>query len=191
MMVVRLGLGMKAPAVGLAQDQWADAAKQQARDSRAANRRTTKLPAQAVTQICPVQSGTDTAHSVLLVENSRALASAVAANLNAIDGIDCVLATTMAEARREIDIDVSRFFVAVVCLSLADAPHGEIVDVLKQAGLRVIVLTGFLDEDRRDRHPAPQLVDPFHSRREVLWQTKNQRIRERYRRVDIGRYGSG
>ena len=39
--------------------------------------------------------------------------------------------------------------VAVVFLSLADAPHGEIVDVLKQAGLRVIVLTGFLDEDRR------------------------------------------
>ena len=93
--------------------------------------------------------GTDAAHSVLLVENSRALASVVAASLNAIDGVDCVLATTLAGARREINADVSRFFVAVVCLNLADAPDGEIVDVLKEAGLRVIVLTGFLDDERR------------------------------------------
>ena len=109
----------------------------------------TELSAQAAPEIFPVHDGSDAAHSVLLVENSRALASAVAASLNSLDGVDCVLATTLAEARREIEADVSRFFVAVVCLNLADAPNGEIVDLVKSAGLRVVVLTGFLDDERR------------------------------------------
>jgi len=107
------------------------------------------LSAQAAPKIFPAQAGSDAAHSVLLVENSRALASAVAASLNSLDGVDCVMASTLAEARREIEADVSRFFVAIVCLNLADAPNGEIVDLVKSAGLRVVVLTGFLDDERR------------------------------------------
>ena len=109
MMVVGLGQGVKAAATGLAQAQWADAAIQQTCEMSAVNCPTTKLPARTAKRVRSVQSGTDAAHSVLLVENSRALASAVAANLNAIDGVDCMLATTLAEARREIDTDVSRF----------------------------------------------------------------------------------
>ena len=86
---------------------------------------------------------------MLLIETSRALASAVTASLGVVDGIECILATTMKEARREIEQDCSRYLVAVSCLNLPDAPEGEIVDVLHEAGLPVIVLTGFLDDKRR------------------------------------------
>jgi diguanylate cyclase (GGDEF)-like protein len=96
-----------------------------------------------------LQRGHDAPRSVLLVENSRALASAVVASLGVVEGVDCVLATTLAQARREIEQDCARFFVAVVCLNLADAPDGQIVDVLQAVDLPVIVLTGFLDDKHR------------------------------------------
>jgi len=107
------------------------------------------LSAPIVPDLLPARNGDAGPRSVLLVENSRALASAVVASLGVVEGIDVLLATTLAQACREIEQDPSRFFVAVVCLNLADAPDGEIVDELQRIGLPVIVLTGFLDDKRR------------------------------------------
>jgi diguanylate cyclase (GGDEF)-like protein len=91
------------------------------------------------------------ANRVLVVENSRALASAVAAGLTSIEGIGSDVATTLADARRILDASPGDFFVAVTCLNLPDSPDGEIVDELQARGLRVIVLTAFLDDKRRQR----------------------------------------
>ncbi len=86
---------------------------------------------------------------VLLVEDSRAVASVLIASLNRLDGIECDLATSYAEARDLLALRADEYFVAVAGLNLPDAPNGEVVGAIQRAGLRVIVLTGHLDEARR------------------------------------------
>ncbi|MDJ0741611.1 MAG: response regulator, partial [Gammaproteobacteria bacterium] len=99
----------------------------------------------------PASAGDPRPHGVLIVESSRAMAGMVAASLDAVDGIVCEVADSLAAAAARIATDPARFVVAVVGLSLPDAPHGEIVDVLQRAGLRVIVLTGHVDPSWRRR----------------------------------------
>jgi diguanylate cyclase (GGDEF)-like protein len=77
------------------------------------------------------------------------MASAVAASLASIDGIECDIASSLAEALGLLDRQQDGYFVAVTCLNLPDAPDGEIVEALQQRGVRVIVLTGFIDEKWR------------------------------------------
>lgn len=90
-------------------------------------------------------------HRVLVVEASRAMAGMVAASLDTIDGVVCDQATSLAAARRCVADSGARYFVAVCCLNLPDAPDGQIVDELQRAGLRVIVLTGHVDDSWRTR----------------------------------------
>lgn len=99
---------------------------------------------------------------VLLVEDSRAIASVLQASLSTLDGIECDLARSLAEAEAALNARAGDYFVAVVGLNLPDAPHGEVVETVQRAGLRVIVLTGHLDETRRrqmfDRGVADYVV---------------------------------
>lgn len=75
----------------------------------------------------------------------------LAAGLAGIDGVDCDVATTLHATRELLAGGAQAYFVAVCCLNLPDAPDGEVVDVLLRADLRVIVLTGFVDDGWRAR----------------------------------------
>jgi len=96
---------------------------------------------------------------VLLVEDSRAIASVLAAGINAFDGITCVVAGTFAEARGLLQTNAQAFFVAVLDLNLPDAPDGEIIDLVQEAGIPIIVLTGNVDASQRDAMFARGVAD--------------------------------
>ena len=108
-------------------------------------------PIAAKAQTTPIKADQSQATQVLLVEHSRALAGALLASLAEIDGIGCEPAGSLAEVRQLIEQGAERFLVAIACLNLPDAPNGEVVDLLQEAGLPVIVLTGDLDDSRRSR----------------------------------------
>jgi diguanylate cyclase (GGDEF)-like protein len=91
------------------------------------------------------------ADTVLLVEDSRAIATVLSARINALDGLTCDHADSYAAAQALLRNDAGRYFVAVLDLNLPDAPDGEIIDLVEQAGLPIIVLTGHLDEALRER----------------------------------------
>lgn len=96
---------------------------------------------------------------MLLVEDSRAIASVLAAGINAFDGITCVVAGTFAEARGLLQTNAQAFFVAVLDLNLPDAPDGEIIDLVQEAGIPIIVLTGNVDASQRDAMFARGVAD--------------------------------
>jgi len=105
------------------------------------------------------QVHTGRAQQVLLVEDSRAIASVLAAGINAFDGITCVVAGTFAEARGLLQTNAQAFFVAVLDLNLPDAPDGEIIDLVQEAGIPIIVLTGNVDASQRDAMFARGVAD--------------------------------
>ena len=57
------------------------------------------------------------------------------------------LASTMAQAKELID--QSDYFLALADLHLPDAPNGEVIDVVLEAGITTIVLTASLDDRKR------------------------------------------
>lgn len=94
---------------------------------------------------------------VLVVEDSRAMRALLCSRLDVIEGIAVDQAASLAEARELLRHAAGDYFVAVLDLNLGDAPNGEIVPLVRAAGIPIIVLTGSADEDVR-RAMRSQLV---------------------------------
>ncbi|RMG34273.1 MAG: diguanylate cyclase [Gammaproteobacteria bacterium] len=88
-------------------------------------------------------------HKVLIVEDSKAIASLLHASIGQIEGIDVLLAGDLAETRRLLAASGDEIFVAVLDLNLPDAPDGEVVDEVQALGIPVIILTGQVDDEKR------------------------------------------
>ncbi len=88
-------------------------------------------------------------NQVLVVEDSRAILNVIAAFLDRINGVESVLAMSLAEVEKHLATEAGRFFCAVLDLNLPDAPDGEVVDVVRKHNIPIIVLTGVMDEGVR------------------------------------------
>ncbi|MCX7194077.1 MAG: diguanylate cyclase [Proteobacteria bacterium] len=96
---------------------------------------------------------------VLLIEDQRSLAQMAAKMLYERWGCRVLIATSLAQVRAIIDEGKHQFFVAVSDLNLPDASHGEVVDVLIAAKLKVIAITGMYDESMHDKIMSRGVVD--------------------------------
>ena len=86
---------------------------------------------------------------VLVVEDSRAIASLLVSSIARIEDVTPVHTGTLQETRKLLAEKADEIFVAVLDLNLPDAPRGEVVDAVQAHGIPVIILTGSLDPDRR------------------------------------------
>lgn len=90
-------------------------------------------------------------NQVLVVEDSRAIANMLVQSINALDGVACRHAETLASTRALLEEDSQRFYVAILDLNLPDAPDGEVVKLVQSYGVPVVVLTGSVDDKRREK----------------------------------------
>ncbi|MBK1647282.1 diguanylate cyclase [Rhabdochromatium marinum] len=96
----------------------------------------------------------------LLIEDSRSLRQYLADAIHNAADVTVASAGSLAEARQLIDAGPGEFFVGILDLNLPDAPDGEIVDLVAQAEIPIIILTGHLDEGLRERILAkPNVID--------------------------------
>lgn len=79
--------------------------------------------------------------TVLIVDNSRVVRKILQERIIYGLRLDTQVAATLEEARTCIEQNPSAFFLAVLGLTLADAPNGEIVDYVLTWNIPVIVLT--------------------------------------------------
>ena len=86
---------------------------------------------------------------VLIVENSRAIINVITSYLKNINGVEPVVAMSMAEAEQHLSKDSDEFFCSILDLNLPDAADGEIVDAVHKYNIPIIVLTGKMDESVR------------------------------------------
>ncbi len=96
---------------------------------------------------------------VLLVEDTPFFERVIKRQLSASVGLDVLSVPTRAEAERVLADPGITVDVALVDLTLPDAPDGEIVDVTMAAGLPTIVFSGRFDETLRDTLLAKGVVD--------------------------------
>lgn len=87
--------------------------------------------------------------TVLLVEDSRSIASLIKTSIAPVSGVRCTHTTDLASTRLFLQERADDCFVAVLDLNLPDAPNGEIVDLVLQYQIPVVILTSSMDEDRR------------------------------------------
>lgn len=96
---------------------------------------------------------------ILIVEDSMPLSSELKRRVEDEIGFDVVQAKTFSEAKKIISMQSQDFFLAVLDLSLPDAPNGEIVDYAKAFDLPSIVFTATLDQETRKRILAKEVID--------------------------------
>ncbi|ASP38235.1 diguanylate cyclase response regulator [Bacterioplanes sanyensis] len=95
----------------------------------------------------------------LVVEDSNVVVKILKHLAKATLGEDVVFATSMAAAQQAYQQHQHTLEVALVDLSLPDAPDGELVDYLLEQKLPVVVLTGSSDSHKRDILQAKGIAD--------------------------------
>ncbi|GAB7023224.1 hybrid sensor histidine kinase/response regulator [Salidesulfovibrio brasiliensis] len=86
---------------------------------------------------------------VLIIEDSKSIVTELERRVSDDLGFTCECAETLAEARQLISASSERFFCAVADLHLPDTHDGEIVDILREAGIPTVVFTSGIDENLR------------------------------------------
>lgn len=88
---------------------------------------------------------------VLLVEDSAFFTRIVTKGIESRHGLKVVCAGTMAEAKEQIERHRSNFFLALLDLTLPDAPDGEIVDYVESKGIPAVIFSSRMEDDLRER----------------------------------------
>lgn len=96
---------------------------------------------------------------ILVVEDSRTFGSMIKKRLEAKLDFEVLWLQTYAEAEAVLEEDASRFYVAVLDLTLPDAPNGEVVDLTTERDIPTIVLTASFDEEQRDKMWSKKVCD--------------------------------
>lgn len=91
------------------------------------------------------------ADQVLLVEDSEFFTKVVTRGIEERHGIKVISAKSMAEARVLIERHRSNFFLALLDLTLPDAPDGEIVNYVATKGIPAAIFSSRFDDDLRAR----------------------------------------
>ncbi|WP_310621485.1 diguanylate cyclase domain-containing protein [Flexibacterium corallicola] len=100
-----------------------------------------------------------TARKILVVEDTSFFARVIMAELNKAGFHDVDVAKTFSQAQSLVNKPDYKPFLALVDLTLPDAPNGEVVDLTVSAGLPTIVFSGRFDEDIRNTILAKGVVD--------------------------------
>lgn len=97
--------------------------------------------------------------TILIVDNSRAVRKVLQEKVVSELQLKTQVAATFAEAKQALERNPLGFGVAVVGLTLTDAPNGEIVDYVLTRDIPVIVLTASWNERIREYDGSRKIVD--------------------------------
>jgi diguanylate cyclase (GGDEF)-like protein len=101
--------------------------------------------------------GTRHANEILLIEDSVALSTLLTQRLEEETGVVVTRCGSMAAARSKLK-DGS-FMLALSGLNLPDAPNGEILNLLDEAGVPTIVFTARFDVNARQKYAEKKIID--------------------------------
>ena len=95
---------------------------------------------------------------ILIVEDQRSIAMLLKGILEDRWGCDIHVATSLNEARERLQ-EAPGYLVALCDLNLPDAEYGEVIDVVTQAGVPAVALTGAFGNELRDTMLNKGVVD--------------------------------
>ncbi|MFE8073333.1 diguanylate cyclase [Marinobacteraceae bacterium S3BR75-40.1] len=96
---------------------------------------------------------------LLLIEDSAMITKVLRHLMKQQVGLACDSAPSLEKTQALLAKNGGRYLAAVVDLHLPDAPHGEALDTVLEAGVPAIVLTATFDEGRREDILKKPIVD--------------------------------
>ncbi|WP_428559163.1 MAG: GGDEF domain-containing response regulator [Solidesulfovibrio sp. DCME] len=96
---------------------------------------------------------------VLLVEDSTLFGRLLKGKLEQELGVETVWLKTFGECLERLDSGDTAFDAALLDLTLPDAPHGEIIDLVLSHGIPGIVFTGNVSDAQREAFWTKRIVD--------------------------------
>ncbi len=97
--------------------------------------------------------------TVLIVEDSKSVASIIDSKVRSVLGFDTVVAHTYAQAAELIHGESDNFFIALLDYHLPDAQYGEIVNLAISNDIPSIVFTSDIKDDIRQKIWSKRVVD--------------------------------
>lgn len=107
----------------------------------------------------PMEECQQTKFKVLIVENSVTTVKVITQRLEQEKGFPFEVAESYAQVEALLGDNPLRFFVAIVDLHLADAPNGEVVDLVISKNIPPIILSAFYQETVRSMIMEKPIVD--------------------------------
>jgi len=120
---------------------------------------------------------------VLIVEDSRAIRELLVHTFEE-EHIDVIATSSMAEAKKAIETETEKFFLAILDLNLPDAPDGEIVDYIIGQSIPPIILTGSLSDDIHDTMIDKPIIDYIVKRNINEFQYVSELVKRLYHNDD-------
>ncbi len=94
---------------------------------------------------------------ILIVEDNKTLAKLIARKLELALGVTVDLAFSLAETK--LFLNRYTYFITLLDLNLPDAPNGEVVDYAIEKKNHVLVLSGNIDKDFRQKMLKKNIID--------------------------------
>lgn len=102
---------------------------------------------------------------VLVVEDSTAIRQLLSSCIEAVEGIEVLAVSTLADAVSTLEKDTD-FLCAVLDLTLPDAPNGEVVNAVQDKHIPIVILTASL-ESAVQRTMDSELVVDYITKRDI------------------------
>ena len=96
---------------------------------------------------------------ILVIEDSALVTKVIRHVVGQDSSIDAIYVSSFAQAKFAYDQMKGDLFAALVDLNLPDAPNGEVVDYMLERKVPTIVLTGSVDEEKRETLLNKGIVD--------------------------------
>ena len=96
---------------------------------------------------------------LLLVEDSKSISNIIESQIGYKWGCDVHKAATYKEAIALLKAHRREYFLAICDLSLPDAPDGEIIELVKRAGLPAIIITGTVEKGHKQKGDYSRVFD--------------------------------
>lgn len=96
---------------------------------------------------------------LLLIEDSRSISNIIDIHIQDKWGCPVHKAASYAEAIEQLKAHRTEYFLAICDLNLPDAPNGEIMDLIKRAGLPAIIITGSVEKGHKQKSDYSGIFD--------------------------------
>ena len=94
---------------------------------------------------------------ILIVEDNKTLANLIAKTIR--DSLEYEVDTAYSLQEAKLFLHKYNYFTTLLDINLPDAPHGEVVDYVLSRGQKVIVLSGNIDHDFREKMLQKNIID--------------------------------
>ena len=98
-------------------------------------------------------------NKILIVEDSKMFANLLKKRVADNFGMDCVICESYQQAAELLLENAADFLLAILDLTLPGSPDGEIVDLVKEMGIPVVVVTGRMDDQTRSKILGKGIID--------------------------------